>query len=317
MLSTDFVNGDLSCKWGQKAKELMTEDKGAHKERRMHNSAQKKNIAETIGSLDDIKNAVDTTTIKIKESYQQQQQREEQLLARKSFGPYISSELLQVFDLFKRLPKHTPGLEDTLLLAGNSRAEEMGDGYTDNPIYGCVDLAELVKHRWMRGRPHFKSFLDKVAIMKRANINGKIYITLNRIILQICPLLTPKDRKELSDFFRVYREDDTLRGAPAKQFTGQQRKQLRKIFDFFDLDKSGTIDREEIRAALDRTCEGRVNAGAALVGQEVLQDQEQSIDDESLGSLLSEAANRKDDESVDSIEMDFPAFLQFFGQMFL
>ena len=311
-VSHDFMKESIASKWSDKAKTLMLESKHVKKQHpRLKLHAKP--------SFEDISRLLQRTSSTIAETYQQQVQREEQLLARKSFGPYISTELIQLFELFKSMPKQTPGPEDTVLLAGSNEKEELGDGHSTNPVYGCIDLAELVKHRWMRNRPHFKSFLDKIVLMKRPNMSAGLFISLSRIIAQVCPLMTLKDRRELMEYFRVFR---VVEGAnkPVVEvaFTRDQRAQLKKIFDYFDTDNSGTINREEIRAALDKTYQSRMTTDDALLGDD--QEFEKRIDDESLGSIISEGVTHssvssvvEEEESVESSEIDFASFLQLFG----
>ena len=153
----------------------------------------------------DITRMLERTSSHIADTHMLAQTRTEMLLARKSFCPYVATELVQVLELFNFFPKQNPGQEDMVRMAGNNAAEEMGDGLTTNPVYGCIDLADLVKHRWMRNRPHFKSFLDKTILIKRPNMSAGLFITLDRIILLICPLISVKDRRDLSEYFKAYR----------------------------------------------------------------------------------------------------------------
>jgi len=333
-LSTDFVNEHIEAKWGQRARALLL------------NSGPKVKAASTgpkkAPCLHEIRRMLTRTSSSIADTYQEQMRREEQLLERKSFGPYVTSELLQVFELFKSFPKQNPTPADTVLMAGNAPEKEMGNGLTTNPVYGCIDLADLVKHRWMRNRPHFKSFLDKVVLINRPDMSAGLFITLNRIIMQICPLLTPKDRGELAEFFKVYRGP-----ASTKEVTisSSHRAQLKKIFDLFDVNHSGTIDGPEVRAVLDSAYLTRITADDSLVGKE--EDVEKAIDDASIGSILSEAHTQKSIESSSTThvmetvreegggddresekpfdfddgeeggpaEIDFPSFLEMFGKL--
>eukprot|EP00661_Eupelagonemidae_sp_cell13_P000954 gene954-2986_t len=239
-LSTDFVNEHIEARWGQRARILLLD------------SGQKVKAAATgpkkAPCLHEIRRMLTRTSSSIADTYQVQMRREEQLLERKSFGPYVTSELVQVFELFKSFPKQNPTPADTVLMAGNAPEKEMGNGLTTNPAYGCIDLADLVKHRWMRNRPHFKSFLDKVVLINRPDMSAGLFITLNRIIMQICPLLTPKDRGELAEFFKVYRGPEATKEVT---ISSSHRAQLKKIFDLFDVNNSGTIDGPEIRTVLD------------------------------------------------------------------
>jgi WD40 repeat protein len=332
-VSADFMRQEVSGKWGGKARSLVEE------------SDRKQRVTETSQvskpSMDDITRLLQRTSTFIADTYLEQQQKEEQLLARKSFGPYVSTELVQILELFKTFPKQNPSPEDTVLMAGNSPAEEMGDGHTTNPVYGCIDLADLVKHRWMRNRPYFKSFLDKVLLMKRPNMTAGMFITLNRVILQICPLMNRKDRRDLMEYFKIYRGPEVKLLPGDRLFSRAHRVQLKKIFDYFDTDRSGSIDRVEIRAALDKTKQDRMAMTGALSGQDEGYI-EGSIDDSSIGSIISEAVSKssqvheqqqheqsddvtttpsheleEEEEEEGGAEMDFEGFLQLFGQLLL
>lgn len=284
----------------------------------------------------DITRMLVRTSSSITVDFDKQQRKEALLLARKSFGPYITTELVQIFELFKTFPKQNPGPEDTVLMAGTNEAEEMGDGHSANPIYGCIDLANLVKHRWMRNRPHFKSFLEKLLLVQRPNMSAGMFITLNRIISQICPLMSRKDRRELSEFFKVYRSSDQQKLRPGeKVYEPVYKAQLKKIFDFFDVDQSGSIDRNEIRKALDKTYILRMKGHQELIGCE--EEAEQNIDDASISTIMTEAHTKKslerlheslskggdestlctEEEEEESGEMDFPEFLKLFGELLL
>ena len=287
--------------------------------------------------MHDITRMLYRTSSSIAVDFDAQQKKEAFLLARKSFGSYITTELLQVFEVFKSFPKQIPGPEDTVLMAGTNEREEMGDGLTTNPVYGCIDLADLVKHRFMRNRPHFKSFLEKLLIMQRPNMSAGMFITLNRIILQICPLISRKDRRDLSEYFKVYRTAEQLQKAGDKAFDPMHEQQLRKVFNFFDRDNSGTIDANEIRETLDKTYNLRMKDHNELVGCE--EEAEHNIDDASISTILTEAKSRQsldklketlstggsvsmslgDDSATEeeSGTIDFPGFLKLFGQLLL
>jgi hypothetical protein len=317
-LSTDFMNQHVDAKWGQKARELILESGPKQKSIQL---APKK-----APCLHEIRRMLTRTSSSIAETYQEQMRREEQLLARKSFGPYVTSELVQVFELFKSFPKQKPTPADTVLMAGKDPEKEMGNGLTTSPVYGCIDLVDLVKHRWMRNRPHFKSFLDKVVLISRPDMSAGLFITLNRIFVHICPLLSPKDRSDLSEFFKVYRGPVASREV---NFSPAHRAQLKKIFDLFDVNHSNTIDGSEIRAVLDGAYLTRIVSNDSLVGKE--EEVEKSVDDASIGSILSEAQKSftsstnhnvldtlfEDDtcENSDPAAIDFPAFLELFGKV--
>ena len=324
-LSADFVNEKLFSKWGEKAKELIADNSNKKKKEKV--------TIQRMPTMQEITTMLVRTSSNISETLQIEKAKEEKLLSRKTFGPYVTNEMIQIFDLFKLFPKQIPGPADTVLMAGKDPAEEMGDGHTTNPVYGCIDLADFVKHHYIRSRPHFKQFLDKLLLIQRPDMTAGLFITLNRIVKQICPLMSAKDREDLYEFFKVYKGQNDTR-ILARQFSRSHHNQLKKIFDYFDKDRNGRIDKAEIREVLNKTYQVRVQDNSELIGNEGLA--EQNIKDTAIQDLLVESESvyptkkgkqltrgssnaffEEMGESDDEPTMDFDAFLNMFGAYLL
>lgn len=144
-------------------------------------------------------------------------------------------------------------------------------------------------------------------------MTGGIFITLQRILQQIYPLMTTTDRKELIKYFhlvnlKIMQENQNNQSSKPINYTPKQLKQLKQIFDFFDIDKSGTVDRHEIKLILNRDIVQVESKNTGLKGSDQLQ--ESGVDDASIESMVDEADSDKNNE------LDFDEFVKLFGASF-
>ena len=236
-----------------------------------------------------------------------QKSEEERLRGRQYFGPYKSGELLQIFDLYLQLPKPKLKGTEVVLTATNKsdESEENRDG-----TGGCVALHDLLKHKYVRSRPHFKAALEKSLLSKvSVSASGGVFMTLQRILVQMCPLMTTADRNDCMSYFAISKAELEAGGEPGEVvYTKKQLKQLRQIFDFFDEDNSGTVDKEEIRKAVNRDIIKSVSASDNLRGGDAVM--ESGLEEASIESLIDEG-----DEDNNN-ELDFDEFVKLFGAMY-
>jgi hypothetical protein len=279
-----------------------------------------------------------------------QKSEDEKILARQSFGPYKALELLQFFDLYQLMTKRVPTAHDILLTA-SSKEEEVGNGLitagvgTTDPGaggYGAILLHEFLKHKYLRSRPQLKTIFEKNLIISQyptpgggvgsssggvaatgvplpTQHHGHILITLQRIIQQMCPLMTPNDRRDCLRYFslvtveRQKQQEEQQASYAAKFMTPKQLKQLRAIFSYFDLDQNGTVNRTEIKRAMKRDYL-RSDSNHRMGGDDGLKGSDQlietGVDDASIESMVEEA------DADGNNELDFEEFVKLFGATF-
>jgi WD40 repeat protein len=237
-----------------------------------------------------------------------QKSEEERLKGRQYFGPYKTFELVQFFDVYLTIPKKQLTGTEVILTATNKpdEAEETRDG-----TGGCVSLHDLLRHKYVRSRPHFKAALEKNLLSRvgATAANTCIYMTLQRILVQMCPLMTTSDRKDCIQYFAICKSGLQVNEESEEvYYTAKQMKQLRQIFEFFDTDKSGTVDRAEIRRAVNRDSIKAVSASDNLRGSDTAIAT--GMDEASLQSMMDEGDVDNNDE------LDFDEFVKLFGSMY-
>ena len=247
------------------------------------------------------------TSIRLFQSMvENQKSEEERLRGRQYFGPYKSGELLQFFEVYVSLPKRQLDGTEVLLTATN-KPEEADD--TRDGTGGCVSLHDLLKHKYVRSRPHFKASLEKDLLSKvSAGASSGLFMTLQRILVQMCPLMTTKDRLDCITFFGISKSDLLVEESREVVYNAKQLKQLRRIFNYFDANNNGTVDREEIRLAVNRDAIRGMSGLDNLRGSDVAV--ETGVDEASIESMMDEG-----DEDNNN-ELDFDEFVKLFGSMY-
>ncbi len=122
----------------------------------------------------------------------------------------------------------------------------------------------------------------------------------------MCPLMTSTDRKDCLKFF-------SLQKAPVVEETAAvysegQLNIMKQIFDFFDADHSGTVDRKEIKHAMKDT-KPKFNSQESLRGSGIA---------DSVGVTDGAIDNIVDEGDADGNDgLDFEEFVSTFGDFFL
>lgn len=245
--------------------------------------------------------------IKLFSLFSDKRAEEERILARQSFGPYKTPELLQFFDVFKSLPKRDPDTNEVIaneVVVSDSESSSMKTADPAGDVSGYIVLQELIQHQYIKRRPHFRASLEKY-LSKMAD--KAIHMNINKILLHMCPLMTATDRKDCIKFFSYQKTEEV--DEVSVQFSPTQLFQFRQIFDYFDTDNSGTVDREEIKRALAKSSKQKQpNKDSQLKGDTMNIEAEVTAD--SIDFIVEEADQDGNDE------LDFDEFVKMFGDMF-
>ena len=256
---------------------------------------------------------------------------EQKLLARKTFGPYQASELLNFFNAFESFTVkqesnvviHEDDIEEGASIAPIDPTPTQ-ENYILKSELMMIKLQPLLSHSYLRMRPQFKAELDRVLATKCSDgtLAHNVVISFYDALAEMCPYLTLPDRKNCIRYcFLKTKKEATITVIKAKELSVEDMQQLRAMFNFFDKDRSGDVNREEILAALETTSKNKKQFNSI------------STDEEGgggggkhggggggLGSMINEEMIIDMMKSVDSdgnADLDFDEFVKLFKNILL
>lgn len=275
--------------------------------------------------------------------------RDEKLLSRTHFGVYEADELLKFFRTWESLPLLNileEEIEDEIIVpvvVKNDDDDDDEDIDWDDmsakpppkpielpkpkekrlltiPIEKeLISLDAILNTSYIRARPNFKLMLEKLLKRKMENYNidkSSVNVTLKECIKEMIPTLNDIDRKSLIRYFELNKIRFTGPNSSIKEereLTVDEIKQLKAMFIFFDSDKSGTVDRDEIRNVLKNTVKNQNIKAKSILG-----------DSDGMNELDAEShAMSTIDTMIDSVDndgdhqLDFNEFCLLFKSIFL
>ncbi len=279
--------------------------------------------------------------------------RDEKVLARTHFGVYEADELLKFFRTWESLPLMNileEEIEDEvvapIVVKNNNNNNDDDDDdidWDDGPVKPAptkqieipkpkekrlltipiekelISLDAILNSNYIRIRPNFKAMLEKLQKRKIENLNidkSRINVTLKECIKDMIPTLNEIDRKALIRYFELNKIRFTGPNSEIKkerELTVDEIKQLKAMFIFFDSDKSGSVDRNEIRNVLKNTVKNQSIKAKSILG-----------DCEGLDELDAEShAMDTIDTMINSVDtdgdhqLDFDEFCLLFKSIFL
>lgn len=250
---------------------------------------------------------------------------EQKLLARKTFGPYQASELLNFFNAFESFTEkqdanvviHEDDIEEGTNIAPIEPAPTQ-ENYILKAELMKIKLQPLLSHTYLRMRPQFKAELDRVLASKCSDgtLPHNIDISLYDALSEMCPYLSLLDRKNCIRYcFLKTKKEAIITVVKAKELSEEDMQQLKAMFNFFDKDRSGDVNREEILAALETTSKNKKQN--AISTEEDAPAQSSSS---GLGSMINEEMiidMMKSVDNDDNAELDFDEFVKLFKNILL
>lgn len=196
------------------------------------------------------------------------EQLEQKLLARKTFGPYAAAELLSFFNVFESFaPKAEANdivIHEDDLKEGEStpivESTPQQENYILRSELMIIKLQPLLGNSYLRMRPQFKSELDRTLSSKCSDgtLAHNVEISFYDALGEMCPYMSLPDRKNCIRYcFLKSKKEVTITVVKAKELTVEDMQQLRAMFNFFDKDRSGDVNRDEILAALETTSKNK------------------------------------------------------------
>lgn len=237
----------------------------------------------------------------VKDEMAHKQQEEQRILARQSFGPYKASELSELYMIFQSLPKRVPSEDDRTQYSGINVA------YTDEgEEIAYIYLTDLFEHPFIMERQYYREQLEK-QVKKSIDRNMGPYYTISNVLAILCPLMTSTDRKDCMKFFSLHAKNEDM--GETVDLTDHKVERLRLMFEFFDVDQSGTVDKSEIVQAMNR----HMNVGRRRFSNAMLKGidhiPEGNVTEEYIDSMIKGADVDKNEQ------LDFAEFKLLFGNM--
>ena len=229
--------------------------------------------------------------------------RDEKVLARTHFGVYEVDELLKFFRTWESLPlmnileeEIEDEIVEPIVVKTNDDDDDDDIDWDDGPVKPTptkqievpkpkekrlltipiekelISLDAILNTNYIRVRPNFKAMLEKFQKRKIENLNidkSRINVTLKECIKEMIPTLNDIDRKALIRYFELNKIRFTGPNCEIKkerELTVDEIKQLKAMFIFFDSDKSGSVDRNEIRNVLKNTVKNQSIKSKSILG---------------------------------------------------
>ena len=235
---------------------------------------------------------------------------QQELLARNAFGPYKASDIMKALLVFLALPAQTVEEDDVInSIQDNSDKNTPGDTTPTSKNAKLVLLADFIQTDFVQSRPHFDQELRKY-MKKRTGRVGmvELKVTMTEIATNMCPLMTPTDLHDCIDYLNLQmkRQKAELHITTEDILSEDQLSQLRLIFDFFDKERTGRINRHEIMKLM----ESETNKFYAKQQAEFLEggevEEETHIEEERVDKMLASV------ELKNKHELDFDEFVTLF-----
>jgi len=231
---------------------------------------------------------------------------QQELLARNSFGPYKASDLLKALLVFMTLPSPPPPDNAVVIPTSDNKRELTLDNDKDQKV---VLLADFIMTDFVQSRPHFDQELRKYMKKKTGRVGMvELRVVLLDVMTHMCPLMTSTDLHDCMDFLEVHirRQKNEMNMIEEEVLSDEQLSQLRLIFDFFDKQRTGCINRREIMKLM----ESESNKFYAKQQAEFLQggelEEETRIEESSVDKMMSTVELKRQNE------LDFDEFVTLF-----
>ena len=189
-------------------------------------------------------------------------------------------------------------------LARETEAKHAVDVVTSN-----VRLLNLLEKPFIRMNSQFKNELNKQ--LNRRTEDGtlprNVLINLTDVLTYCCSYMTPQERAQCLRFF-VLKTPRTVDHVEAKEkgLSRQQLNKLKKMFEFFDKDGSGGIDKFEIVEVLEKLAN---NTKKDLTSEKLNEDEDKGVDLSDAEALIASV------QGHDAEELDFDSFIIMFKSL--
>lgn len=172
-----------------------------------------------------------------------------------------------------------------------------------------VRLLNLINSKWMSMNTQFKTELQKV-LTKRSEggiLPRNVLISLQDALTYCCPYMQLPDRQLCLRLFvlKTPRSVEHIE-ATEKGLTREQLRKLKAMFEFFDKDNSGGIDKYEIVEVLQKLAD---NKKKEVTSDKMNDDEERGVDITDAEALIESVAG------VDQPELDFDCFVKMFKNL--
>lgn len=172
-----------------------------------------------------------------------------------------------------------------------------------------VRLLNLINTKWVQLNGQFKTEFQKV-LTKRSDggiLPRNVLISLQDALTFCCPYMQLPDRQLCLRLF-VLKTPRTVEHTEAteKGLTREQLRKLKAMFEFFDKDNSGGIDKYEIMEVLQKLAE---NKKKEVTSDKMNDDDEKGVDITDAEALIQSVAG------VDQPELDFDCFVKMFKSL--
>jgi len=212
-------------------------------------------------------------------------------MGRTHFGPHHKQELLAFYQAFRDAAAAARRSREASGLSQDSEAEEEEPG----PEEERADLHALMHTPLVRGSRPLGKALKRLLMDPETRKKGAT-VPFGGALAACFPLLRCKERREL---FQLLELLHPRRGRAEKKeevaaVPPEKLAEMRLLFDLYDEDKGGTVDLEEIKAAL---------TGGGSPGEDAITEAE-----------LEKIMAQFDDDG--NLELDFDEFVQAFKDVF-
>ena len=187
--------------------------------------------------------------------------------------------------------------------------KEVEAKHANDVVMMNIRLLHLINSKFMQLNPNFKNELQKVLLKRTEDgtLPRNVLISLTDALTFACNYMNTQERTLTLRYFVLKTPRTTAHvEAIEKGLTREQLKKLKAMFEFFDKDGSGGIDKFEITEVLEKLAS---NKKKEVTSDKLNEDEDKGVDLSDAEALISSV------QGHEAEELDFEAFCRMFKSL--